>query len=148
MPLHCPYSQNCLQIFGALIHSIMLLSSQVAFYLYKSNLHPCMECYCHAWDGSTSYHFDMLDKLGKKVCSADGLVLPASLEFLAFRNESSLNIFHMYDFGRWSSELFPFPCFRGMFTLYSKKLHNFSSTIPRCYEDAYFIIFFPYTNRL
>ena len=32
---------------GALIHSMKLLSSEVALYLYKSTIRPCMENCCH-----------------------------------------------------------------------------------------------------
>ena len=34
---------------GALICSMKFLSLEVACYLYKSNIHPCMECCCHFW---------------------------------------------------------------------------------------------------
>ena len=33
---------------GALIHSMKFLSPEVALYLYKSTIHPCMECCCQA----------------------------------------------------------------------------------------------------
>ena len=32
---------------GALIDSMKFLSLEVALYLYKSTMPPCMECYCH-----------------------------------------------------------------------------------------------------
>ena len=32
---------------GALIHSMKFLSPEVALYLYKSTIHPCMEYCCH-----------------------------------------------------------------------------------------------------
>ena len=32
---------------GALIHSMKFLSSEVALYLYKSTVQPCMEYCCH-----------------------------------------------------------------------------------------------------
>ena len=34
---------------GALIRTMKLLSSEVALYLYKSTIQPCIECCCHAW---------------------------------------------------------------------------------------------------
>ena len=34
---------------GALIHSIKFISPEVALYLYKSNVQPCMEYCCHVW---------------------------------------------------------------------------------------------------
>ena len=35
---------------GALIHSMKFLSPEVALYLYKSTIHPCMEYCCHIWN--------------------------------------------------------------------------------------------------
>ena len=34
----------------ALIRSIKFLSPEVALYLYKSTIHPCIEYCCHVWD--------------------------------------------------------------------------------------------------
>ena len=34
---------------GALIHSMNFLSSEVALYLYKSTIQPCMEYCCDVW---------------------------------------------------------------------------------------------------
>ena len=39
---------------GALIHSIKFLSPEVALYLYKSIIQPCMEHCCHVWAGAPS----------------------------------------------------------------------------------------------
>ena len=39
---------------GALIHSKKFLSSEVALYLYKSTIRPCMEYCCHVWAGVPS----------------------------------------------------------------------------------------------
>ena len=39
---------------GALICSMKLLSPEVALYLYKSTMHPCMEYCCHVWPGAPS----------------------------------------------------------------------------------------------
>ena len=39
---------------GALIRSINFLSPEVALYLYKSNIRPCMEFCCHVWTGAPS----------------------------------------------------------------------------------------------
>ena len=36
---------------GALICSMKFLSPEVAQYLYKSTIHPCLEYYCHVWAG-------------------------------------------------------------------------------------------------
>ena len=36
---------------GALIRSMKFLSPEVALYLYKSTICPCMEYCCHVWAG-------------------------------------------------------------------------------------------------
>ena len=38
---------------GALIRSMKFLSPEVALYLYKSTIHPCMEYCCHIWAGAS-----------------------------------------------------------------------------------------------
>ena len=48
---------------GALIHSIKFLSPEVAMYLYKSTIYPCMEYCCDAWAGAPSCYLELLDKL-------------------------------------------------------------------------------------
>ena len=50
---------------GALIHSMKLLSPEVALYLYKSIICPCMEYCCHVWAGAPSCYLELLDKLQK-----------------------------------------------------------------------------------
>ena len=35
---------------GALLRSMKFLSPEVALYLYKSTIWPCMEYCCHVWD--------------------------------------------------------------------------------------------------
>ena len=49
----------------ALIHSMKLLSLQVALYLYKSTIWLCMEYYFHVWAGASSCYMELLDKLQK-----------------------------------------------------------------------------------
>ena len=74
-------------------------------------------------------------------------VLAASLEHLPDRgNVASVSLFFRYYFGRCSSELdqlAPFPYSRGKSSRYSDKLHGFSVTIRRCYNDVYVNSFFP-----
>ena len=48
---------------GALIRSIKFLSPEVALYLYKSSIRPCMEYCCHVWAGAPTCYLDLLDKL-------------------------------------------------------------------------------------
>ena len=37
------------------------LSPEVAQYLYKSAIRPCMEYYCHVWAGAPNYYLELLD---------------------------------------------------------------------------------------
>ena len=133
---------------GALIRSMKFLSPEVALYLYKSTIRPCMEYCCHIWDGAPSCYLELLDKLQKRMCR----IVAPSLEPLAHRrNVASLSLFYRYYFGRCSSELaqlVPLPFSRGKSTCYSDRLHDFSVTIPGCYKDVYVNNFFPRTAKL
>ena len=137
---------------GALILSMKFLSPEVALYLYKSTIRPCMEYCCHVWAGAPSCYLDLLDKLQKRICRNVGPSLAASLEPLAHRRDvASLSLFCRYYFGRCSSELaqlVPLPFSRKRSTRYSDGLHDFSVTIPRCYNDVYVNSFFPRTAKL
>ena len=94
-----------------------------------------------------SCNLELLDKLQKQICMIVGPSLAASLEPLAHhRNVASLSLFYRYCFGRCSSELaqlVPLLFSSGRSTRYSDRLHDFSVTIPRCYNS-----FFPRTARL
>ena len=91
---------------GTLIHSMKFLSPQVAFYLSKSTICPCIEYYCHTWAGAPSCYLELLDKLQKQICRTVGPSLATSLEPLAHRqNVASISIFCRDYFGRCSSEL-------------------------------------------
>ena len=137
---------------GALIPSMKFLFPEVALYLYKSTIRPCMEYCCHVCAGAPSCYLDLLDKLQKRICRIVGPSLAASLEPLAHRrNVASLSLFYRYYFGRCSSELaqlVSLPFSQGRSTRYSDRLHDFSVTIPRCYKDVYVNSFFPRTAKL
>ena len=68
---------------GALIRSMKFLSPEVAPYLYKSTIRPCMEYCCHVWAGAPSCYKQLLDKLQKQICRTVGPSLATSLEPLA-----------------------------------------------------------------
>ena len=70
---------------GALIRSMKFLSPEVALYLYKSTIRPCIEYCCYVWAGAPSCYLDLLDKLQKRICRIVGPSLAASLEPLAHR---------------------------------------------------------------
>ena len=122
------------------------LCPEVALYLYKSTIRPCMEYCCHVRDAAPSHFLELLDKLQKRICRTVGISLAASLEPLDYhRNVPSLSLS-----GRYSSELaqlVPLPFSRGRSTRYSESLHHFPVTIPRCYKDVYVNSFFPRTAR-
>ena len=137
---------------GALICSIKFLPPEVALYLYKSTIRPCMEYCCHVWAGAPSCYLELLGKLQKRICRIIGPSLAASLEPLAHcQNVASLSLFYRYYFGRYSSELaqlVPLRFSRGRSTRYSDRLHDFSVTIARYYEDVCANSFFPRTAKL
>ena len=128
------------------------LSPEVALYLSKSTIRPCMEYCCQVWAGASSCYLDLLDKLQKRICRIVGPSLAASLEPLAHRrNVASLSLFYRYYFVRCFSELVqlvPLPFSRRRSTCYSERLHDFSVTIPRCYQDVYVNSFFPRMAKL
>ena len=57
---------------GPLIHSMTFLSAEVALYLYKSTIQPCVEYCCYVWAGAPSCYLELLDKLQKQICRAVG----------------------------------------------------------------------------
>ena len=69
----------------ALILSMKFLSPEVALYLYKSTIQPCMEYCCRFWAGAPSCYLELLDKLQKGICRTVGPLLATSLEPLAHR---------------------------------------------------------------
>ena len=64
----------------ALIRLIRFLFPEVAHYLCKFIIQPCMEYYCHVQAGAPICYLDMLDKLQKRVCSTVVPTLADSLE--------------------------------------------------------------------
>ena len=127
------------------------LSSEAALYLYKSTICPCMEYCCHVWAGAPSCYLELLDKLQKRIYRTVGPSLAASLEPFAHHRNVSLHLFCKYYFGRCSSELaqlVPLLFPRGRSTHYSNRLHDFSVTIPRCYNDVFVNNCFPLTYNL
>ena len=98
---------------GALICSMKFLSPEVALYLYKSTIRPCMEYCCHVWVGAPSCYLELLDKLQKWICRTVGP-----------QNLATLSLFYLrYYFGRCSSEvaqLVPLPFSQRSSTHYSE----------------------------
>ena len=117
------------------------LSPEVALYLYKSTIHPCMEYCCHVWAGAPSCYLELLDKLQKQLCRIAVPSLATFLEPLAHHQYvASLSLLYRYYFGGCSSELavlVPLPYSQGGSTHYSYRLPNFSVIIPKCYKGVY-----------
>ena len=57
---------------GNLKETMKFLSPEVALYLYKSTIGPCMEYCCHVWAGDPSCYLELLDKLIKRTCRTVG----------------------------------------------------------------------------
>ena len=68
---------------GALIRSMKFLSPEVALYLYKSTIRPCMEYCCLVWAGAPSCYLELLDNQQKWIYRTAGPSLATSLEPLA-----------------------------------------------------------------
>ena len=68
---------------GALIRSMKFLFPEVALYLYKSPMPPCMEYCCHVWTSAPSCYLELLDKLQKRICRTVGPSFAAFFEPLA-----------------------------------------------------------------
>ena len=128
------------------------LLPELALYLFKSTILPCMEYRCHVQAGAPSCYLEFLNKPQKQTCRNDDPSLTASFVPLNHcQNVASLSLFYRYYFGRCSSELaqlVPLPFSRGRSTRYCDRLHDFSVTIPRCYRDVYVNSFFPRTATL
>ena len=111
-----------------------------------------MEYCCHVWAGSPSCYLKMLDKLQKRIFRTVGSSFVASLEPLGHRRKlARISLSCRYYFGRCSPELgqlVPLPYSSGSSTCYSERLHDFSVTIPRCYQDFYVNSYFSHTARL
>ena len=83
---------------GALICAMKFLFTEVALYLNKSIIRPCMEYCFHVWAGTPSCYLELIDKLQNWIRKAVCLSLAASLEPLAHhQNLASLSIFYRYD---------------------------------------------------
>ena len=91
---------------GGFIRSMKFFSPEVALFLYRSTIHPCMEYCCHVSAGAPSCYLELLDKLQKQICRTADPSLAASLEPLTHhQNVASLSLFYRYYFGRCSLEL-------------------------------------------
>ena len=136
----------------ALICSMKFLSPEVALYLYKYTLGPCIEYICHVWAGAPSCYLELLDELQKWICKTVCPSLAASLQPLAHcQNVATWSLFCRYYFGSCFlelAELVPLCYSWGRSTCFSDRLHDFSVTILRYYKDVYVNSLFPCTSKL
>ena len=90
----------------ALICSMMFLSPELALYLYKSTINPCMKYCCPVWAGVPGCYLELLDKLQKRICRTVDPSLAASLKSLAHcRKVAILSLFYKYYYCRCPSKL-------------------------------------------
>ena len=134
---------------GAFIRPMKFLSPELALYLYKYTIRPCMDYCCHVWADAPSCYLEALDKSDMQDCFPS---FAAFLEPVAHRrNVASLSLFYRYYCGRCLSELaqlIPLLYSCGSSTRYSDRLHDSSVTTPRCYKDVYVNSFFARIARL
>ena len=127
-------AKNAPKNIEVLIRSMKFLSPEVALYLYKSTIWPCMKYCCYAWVGDPSCYLELLDKLQKWICRTAAPSRAAFLEPLVHCwNVANLSFFYRHYFGRCSSELaqmVPIPYSWGTSTRNSDTLRDFSVTIP------------------
>ena len=76
------------------------VSCEVALYLYKSTIRPCMEYCCHVWAGAPNCYLEFLNKLQKGICRTVGPSLAVSFEPLAHHGnlDVNLNLFNWFHF--------------------------------------------------
>ena len=93
----------------ALIYSMNFFSPEVAFYLDKSTIPPCVEYCFDVCAGAPSCYLELLDRLQKLISMTVGTSLTAFLEPLAHcQNAASLCLFYSYYCGKYSLNWFRF----------------------------------------
>ena len=65
---------------GAFICSIKFLSHEVALYVSRSTIRPCMEYCCHVWAVAPICNLEMLDTLQKRICRTFCVLLAPCFE--------------------------------------------------------------------
>ena len=87
--------------------------------------------------GAPSHNLELLYKVEKRICKTVGLSVAASTEPLVHcRNVASLSLFYRY-LVDLHLQLALLPYSRGRSIRYSGGLHDFSVTIPRCYNSFF-----------
>ena len=68
---------------GASIRSVKFRSTEVALYLYRSTICPCMKYCCHIWDNEPNCYLELLYNEQKSIWGTVSPSVAASLEPLA-----------------------------------------------------------------
>ena len=118
-----------------------ILSPEVAQYLFKSTIYPCMEHCCHIWAGAPSCYLELIVKLRKRMYRTVGPSFFTSLESWLIvemlRRVFSIGI-NLVDVHLNWLKWFHFFLLERRSTRYFDRFYDFSVTIPRCYKDVYF----------
>ena len=64
---------------GTLIRFMKFLFPEVALYLYKSSIWPCIQYSCHIWADALICYLELLDKLQNPICRTVSPSLATSL---------------------------------------------------------------------
>ena len=106
---------------------------EVALYLYKSNIEPCMKYCCHVWVGAPSCYLELLDKLHMQNCWPFTCCLSWTLgsSLKCSRLKSSVGITFVDVHMNWLN-WFHFVILEGGLLVILYKLHDFSVIIPKC----------------
>ena len=78
---------------GVLIRCMKFLSPEVALYLYKSTIRPCMEYCGYVWACAPSCYLELLDNLQKWIYRTVGRLPAASFEPWLIVDGSQLKYF-------------------------------------------------------
>ena len=78
---------------GALIGSMKFFSLEVALYLHKSTIHPCIEYCFHVWASAPNCCLELLDKLQERICRTVGplLAVEPCVEWIEINNNNNNN---------------------------------------------------------
>ena len=135
---------------GALVCSVKFLSPEVALYLYKSTIRPCMEYSCHVRAGVPSCYLELLDKLQNEYVALLIfhllLVLnPWLIVEMWLTSVFSILVTLVDVLQNWLNGFHFLLLVAGLLVIRDSK---FSVTIPRCYKDVYVSSIFPHTAKL
>ena len=132
---------------ASIIHSMKFLFPEVALYLYKSTICPCMEYCCHVWAGASICYLECQTNCKNEytallIIHLLLLLNPWLIVEIWLAEVFSIVITLVDVLQNWLN-WFPFLFLvGGLLVIHSNRLHDFSVTIPRCYKDVYVSSFF------